>query len=139
MNLARNIPIYQVPDTDDESLELILGLISERPRKRWVDEIKAHQASPIVASGPQRLPMILRNTAFMVELVHLYPYSRHWSETIKISLFHKWRKSIFPVRIYLLDLLRSLTQFYSTSKRSSGKASWSSTSSRPTSTFPAKG
>jgi hypothetical protein len=31
MNLAQNIPIYQVPDTDDESLELLLGLISKRP------------------------------------------------------------------------------------------------------------
>jgi len=35
----------------------------------------------------------------MVELVYLFPYSRHWSETIKISLFHKWRKSILPVSI----------------------------------------
>ena len=136
MNLAQNIPIYQVPDTDDESLELLLGLISERPRSSWTERVLAHQNSPMLVSGPQRLPMIIRNTAFMVELIDLYRYSRHWSETIKISLFHKWRKSIFPVSDFKPRIRPRTQTCCSTSKPSSGKVSWFLTLSLLLSTSP---
>ncbi|KAF9473076.1 hypothetical protein BDN70DRAFT_937697 [Pholiota conissans] len=111
--LASNTPIYQVPDSEDEAMSLILSNIGDLPPEERLANLKSHSSLTLIACGPKRLASVVNNKAMMVQVINLYRYSKLWAAGgFYTNQLYSWRTAVSPFfeaivnqGIHLLDYL----------------------------------
>lgn len=108
--LAANTPIYQVPDSEDEALDLILNNIGDLPENVRMENLKSHTSLSLISCGPKRLSPVVNNVPMILQVINLYRYSKHWpGKGFCTNQLYDWRTGVSPVSRSLLSLLIVLT------------------------------
>jgi hypothetical protein len=110
LELSSNNPVFQVADSEEEALDLILANISPLPQEDRLANLQAHASQHLIASGPKRLAPTIKNTSLILKVIELYKYSQNWyGGGPTANQLYEWRMAVSPVSFFFFFFLHHST------------------------------
>jgi hypothetical protein len=97
MRLASNRPMYQVPDSPNDALDMVLKLLMDVQPADRLETLKGY-LEDMATTSTRRLMTTVANTTLMMELLNVRRYTTLWTEGgFTCHQLYQWRSAISPV------------------------------------------
>ncbi|KAF9521283.1 hypothetical protein CPB83DRAFT_841389, partial [Crepidotus variabilis] len=99
LDLVQNKPVFQIEDSELDSLHLAINHILMVPYEERLDKIvNTASGSPVLSKMPKNVRPIFKDSTFFLQLTRLNEYSALWprESILKVNTIRTWRTGVIP-------------------------------------------